>query len=133
MIKGMFSRVEQCTLAVTKFRKYSVMSGLITGPYFKQYFNEPTAFEIGAMVSILEVGAFGMGILAGGMSCLYLWSTPVTSIAAGRVGDVIGRKMTLFWGAVLFSVGGAIQTFTNGYHLMLLGRVISGFGVGLLS
>jgi hypothetical protein len=30
-------------------------------------------------------------------------------------------------------VGGAIQTFTNGYTVLVLGRLISGAGVGLLS
>ena len=41
--------------------------------------------------------------------------------------------MTLFCGAVLFTVGGAIQTFTVGYVVMVIGRVVAGFGVGLLS
>lgn len=58
---------------------------------------------------------------------------PVTSLAAGRVGDVIGRRGTLFMGAVIFTVGGAIQTFTVGFWTMVAGRVVSGFGVGLLS
>lgn len=57
----------------------------------------------------------------------------MTSIAAGRVGDTVGRKGTLFIGAVVFTVGGAIQTFTNGFASMIIGRVASGFGVGLLS
>jgi MFS family permease len=57
----------------------------------------------------------------------------VTSIAAGQVGDTLGRKGTLFIGAVVFTVGGAVQTFTNGFAVMIIGRVISGFGVGLLS
>lgn len=57
----------------------------------------------------------------------------VTSIAAGRVGDIIGRRGTLFIGGVVFTVGGAIQTFTIGFWTMVLGRIISGFGVGLLS
>lgn len=35
------------------------MSGLITGPDFKQFFNEPDAFQLGTMVAVLEVGAFG--------------------------------------------------------------------------
>jgi hypothetical protein len=35
------------------------MSGLITGPYFKSYFNNPDAVMLGTMVAILEVGAFG--------------------------------------------------------------------------
>ena len=49
------------------------------------------------------------------------------------MGDIIGRKGTLFAGAFIFTIGGAIQTFTTGFHVMIIGRVVSGFGVGLLS
>ena len=63
------------------------------------------------------------------MSLLFI----VTSVAAGRVGDVIGRRGTLFIGACVFTIGGAVQTFTTGFWSMVVGRVISGFGVGLLS
>ena len=56
-----------------------------------------------------------------------------TSVAAGRIGDVMGRKGTLFTGAVVFTIGGAVQTFALGYWSMVLGRIVSGFGVGLLS
>ncbi|KAI1793853.1 general substrate transporter [Ganoderma leucocontextum] len=92
-----------------------VMSGVITGPHFRKYFNEPGPVEVGTMVAVLEIGAF------------------VTSIAAGQVGDIIGRRGTLFSGAVVFVIGGAIQTFTPGFWVMVFGRIISGLGVGLLS
>ncbi|VDB99738.1 unnamed protein product [Peniophora sp. CBMAI 1063] len=92
-----------------------VMSGIITGPHFRSYFGEPGPVETGTMVAVLEVGAF------------------ITSLAAGKVGDIMGRRGTLFIGAVVFAIGGAIQTFTTGFVVMIIGRVISGFGVGLLS
>ncbi|OBZ78798.1 Sugar transporter STL1 [Grifola frondosa] len=92
-----------------------VMSGVITGPHFRKFFNNPGPIEVGTMVAVLEVGAFA------------------TSIAAGQVGDIIGRRGTLFSGALVFSLGGAIQTFTPGFWVMVVGRVISGLGVGLLS
>ncbi|KAI5831660.1 hypothetical protein K523DRAFT_269490 [Schizophyllum commune Tattone D] len=92
-----------------------VMSGVITGPHFISFFQQPTALETGSMVATLEIGAF------------------ITSVAAGRVGDVIGRKGTLFIGALVFTLGGAVQTFTTGFVVMVIGRIISGFGVGLLS
>ncbi|EKM79711.1 hypothetical protein AGABI1DRAFT_121016 [Agaricus bisporus var. burnettii JB137-S8] len=92
-----------------------VMSGIITGPHFNNFFARPNALQVGTMVAVLEIGAF------------------VTSIAAGRIGDIIGRKGTLFVGAVIFSIGGVIQTFTFGFWTMVLGRVVSGCGVGLLS
>ncbi|KAG6901503.1 hypothetical protein C0995_011053 [Termitomyces sp. Mi166 len=91
------------------------MSGIITGPHFISYFGAPGPIEIGTMVSVLEIGAF------------------VTSVAAGRVGDIIGRKGTLFLGSLVFTLGGTFQTFSAGFTSMVVGRIVSGFGVGLLS
>lgn len=91
-----------------------VMSGIITGPYFKSYFHNPTSYEIGTMVAILEIGAL------------------VTSLACGTLADVFGRKKVLLWGALTFTAGGAIQTFTKGFSSMVVGRIIAGFGVGAL-
>ncbi|KAG8724600.1 hypothetical protein FRC09_016743 [Ceratobasidium sp. 395] len=88
-----------------------IMSGAITDPQLKAYFKQSDIYQIGTMVAILEVGAF----------------------TAGRIADIIGRRRTLFGGAVVFVVGGVIQTFTNGFRMMVLGRIVSGFGVGMLS
>ncbi|CUS11497.1 unnamed protein product [Tuber aestivum] len=92
-----------------------VMSGIITGPYFKDYFNQPTRAQIGTMVAILEVGAF------------------VSSLIVGRVGDIIGRRKTILYGAIIFVTGGALQTFTTGMGSLIFGRIIAGVGVGALS
>ncbi|KAK6528678.1 hypothetical protein TWF694_003922 [Orbilia ellipsospora] len=92
-----------------------VMSGLLTGDNFKMFFNNPTAAQIGTMVAILEVGAF------------------FSSLLVGKIGDIIGRRKTIFYGAVIFVVGGAFQTFSTGMATMVVGRIIAGVGVGLLS
>ncbi|KAI9669209.1 MAG: hypothetical protein M1817_004704 [Caeruleum heppii] len=92
-----------------------VMSGIITGPYFMDYFNQPTRAEVGTMVAILEVGAF------------------VASLGVGRIGDIIGRRKTILYGSIIFFVGGGLQAFANGMPMMLLGRIIAGVGVGALS
>ena len=42
------------------------------GIYFKDYFNQPTAAELGTMVAILEIGAF------------------ISSLLVGRIGDLLG-------------------------------------------
>ena len=34
-----------------------VMSGIITGPHFRKYFNQPGSIETGTMVAVLEIGA----------------------------------------------------------------------------
>jgi len=67
------------------------------------------------MVAILEVGAF------------------VASLSVGRIGDVIGRRKTILYGALIFLVGGFLQTFANGMPMMMVGRIIAGLGVGALS
>lgn len=92
-----------------------VMSGIITGPHFKDYFNQPSRAEVGTMVAILEIGAF------------------ISSLVVGRVGDIIGRRKTILYGSMIFFVGGALQSFATGMPMMLLGRIIAGVGVGMLS
>ena len=92
-----------------------VMSGIITGSYFKQQFNDPSRAEIGTMVAILEIGAF------------------ISSLAIGRIGDWLGRRRTILCGSMVFFVGGALQTVSMSMPVMMLGRIIAGFGVGALS
>lgn len=67
------------------------------------------------MVAILEVGAF------------------ISSLCVGRIGDVIGRRKTILYGSIVFFVGGMLQTFATGMPMMMVGRMIAGFGVGALS
>ncbi|GFF43045.1 high-affinity glucose transporter [Aspergillus udagawae] len=92
-----------------------VMSGIITGWYFKDYFNQPSRAAIGTVVAILEVGAF------------------ISSLLVGRIGDLIGRRKTILYGSIVFSIGGAFQTFATGLPMMMLGRIVAGLGVGALS
>ncbi|MCJ1358596.1 MAG: hypothetical protein MMC33_008596, partial [Icmadophila ericetorum] len=92
-----------------------VMSGIITGGFFSDYFNQPTKAEIGTMVAILEVGAF------------------ISSLMVGRIGDMIGRRRTILYGSMIFFVGGSLQTVASGMPMMIVGRIIAGLGVGALS
>ncbi|KAJ4416831.1 Ribulose bisphosphate carboxylase large chain [Neurospora sp. IMI 360204] len=92
-----------------------VMSGIITGPYFKDYFNQPTSAQIGTMVAILEIGAL------------------ISSLMVGRIGDIIGRRKTILYGSCIFFVGGALQTIATDMAMMMTGRIIAGLGVGMLS
>ncbi|KAI9831249.1 MAG: hypothetical protein M1819_005177 [Sarea resinae] len=92
-----------------------VMSGIITGPYFKDFFNQPSRAQIGTMVAILEVGAL------------------ISSISIGKIGDMIGRRKTIMYGSIIFFVGGVLQTLATGMPMMYVGRIIAGLGVGALS
>lgn len=92
-----------------------VMSGIITGPYFIDYFGHPSKAAVGTMVAILEIGAF------------------ISSLIVGRLGDIIGRRKTILYGSCIFFVGGALQTLASTLAMMMLGRIIAGLGVGMLS
>lgn len=92
-----------------------VMSGIITGGFFKDYFGHPSNATLGTMVAILEVGAF------------------VSSLMVGRVGDIIGRRKTILYGSMIFFVGGGLQAAATSMAMMMLGRIVAGFGVGMLS
>lgn len=85
------------------------------GPFFRDYFHQPSRAEIGTMVAILEIGAF------------------ISSLLVGKIGDIIGRRRTILYGSMIFFVGGALQTFATGMPMMMLGRIIAGLGVGSLS
>lgn len=92
-----------------------VVSGIITGDYFKQHFDYPSPAQIGTMVAVLELGALA------------------SSLLVGHLGERWGRKRTITYGAIVFVVGGFVQTVANKLRTMICGRVVSGLGVGLLS
>ena len=85
------------------------------GEYFKEYFHDPTSAEIATMVAILEIGAL------------------ISSLLVGRIGDIIGRRKTILYGSCIFFVGGVLQTFAHSMGMMMIGRVLAGVGVGMLS
>ncbi|GCE98281.1 hypothetical protein ZYGM_004179 [Zygosaccharomyces mellis] len=92
-----------------------VMSGCLTGKYFRRHFHNPSRAAIGVMVSILEIGAL------------------VSSLLTSRLGEKLGRRRTIKYGSLVFIVGGLFQAFSGGIGYMIAGRLISGVGVGLLS
>jgi hypothetical protein len=46
------------------------MSGIITGPHFRKYFNSPNSLEVGTMVAVLEIGAFSTSEALGVFYCV---------------------------------------------------------------
>jgi MFS family permease len=86
-----------------------VIAGAIGSKSFKYEF-DPSSNETGAVVSVFTGGAFFGAFLA------------------GPCGDKLGRKMTILIGAVVFIVGGALQTAAQNLHYLYAGRAIAGLG-----
>ncbi|KAJ5205826.1 Major facilitator superfamily domain general substrate transporter [Penicillium cf. griseofulvum] len=66
------------------------------------------------------IGSFQLGALFGALSCTFL-------------GDRLGRRKTIFLGAILTIIGQLLQTAAYGLPQFIVGRVILGVGVGQLS
>lgn len=75
---------------------------------------KPTAAETGAVVSVFTGGAF------------------FGAFFAGPSGDYLGRKLTILIGAVIFILGGGLQTGAQSLSYLYAGRAIAGMGVGFL-
>lgn len=92
-----------------------VCSGILTFTTFQAYFYHPSATQIGLVISILEIGAM------------------ISSLLVSLILDRIGRKRTILLGTMVFIVGGSLQSFAPNLAVFGVGRVLSGFGVGVLS
>lgn len=92
-----------------------LMSSLLTNKYFQSYFNNPSPAAIGTMIAILEIGAL------------------FSSLVAGKIGDKIGRRKTIRYGAFIFVVGGALQTGAVSILNLSIGRLIGGVAIGFLT
>jgi MFS family permease len=96
---------------------YGYDLGVIAQVIASQSFNskfQPTGNETGAVVSVFTGGAFfGAGL-------------------GGPMGDNLGRRWTIFAGALVFCLGGSLQTGAQALSYLYAGRAIAGLGVGIL-
>jgi sugar porter (SP) family MFS transporter len=90
-----------------------VIASVVASDTFKEAFN-PNDDEIGLVVSMFTTGAF-FGAFGGGPS-----------------GDFLGRRWTITIGAIIFTLGGALQTGGQNLHFLWAGRFLAGLGVGFL-
>lgn len=92
------------------------MTDVIGSPHFLRYFNTTnTSSIIGAINSTFNGGAV-FGSLMGGFTM-----------------DRFGRKMTIQMGALICMVGAILQAAAVNLGMMLVGRIMAGWAVGLLS
>ncbi|KAI0842469.1 general substrate transporter [Hypoxylon sp. FL0890] len=91
-----------------------VIAGVVGSTSYAALF-KANAAQNGAVVSLFTGGAF------------------FGAMFAGPAGDVFGRRLTILLGALLFLLGGAIQTAAQTIDYLYGGRAIAGLGVGFLT
>ncbi|OLL26835.1 putative glucose transporter rco-3 [Neolecta irregularis DAH-3] len=108
------------------------ISGIIAMKYYQFQFGHRTDGQTGLpfdphssyalntadkslVVSILSAGTF------------------LGALFAAPMGDLVGRKLGLIFSCLIFCVGVALQTAATAVTAFAVGRVLAGFGVGLIS
>lgn len=74
-----------------------------------------TPYKQSLIVSILSAGTFFGALMAGDLA------------------DMMGRRTTIILGCIVFTVGVVLQTISAGLVLLVIGRLVAGFGVGFVS
>ncbi|KAI5310429.1 hypothetical protein KEM55_007208 [Ascosphaera atra] len=93
-----------------------VMSNVIASENFLEYFDtDPDSDIIGALNSTFSGGA------------------AIGALIAGELSDILGRKYTIQIGATIATVGAVLQFAAVKIVMLLVGRIISGFAIGVLS
>ncbi|KAJ1924836.1 hypothetical protein IWQ60_004945 [Tieghemiomyces parasiticus] len=92
-----------------------VISGVLDMDNFKTYYNFPDATMRGTIVAMLTLGCF------------------LGSLASGYLADRIGRKFSIVLGSAVFIVGAALQTAALNTAMLIVGRIVAGLGIGVLS
>ncbi|KAI9709509.1 MAG: hypothetical protein M1820_003269 [Bogoriella megaspora] len=103
------------------------ISGVLGMDFFKREFGKPVSTDVdpsgylyttpqkSLIVSILSAGTFFGALLGGEMS------------------DWFGRRITVIIGCIVYMVGIVLQVASTTVPVLVVGRVIGGFGVGIVS
>jgi sugar porter (SP) family MFS transporter len=91
------------------------MGGLTTSTTFLATFGNPNASLLGFMVSSYEVGAL--------FGALFQFA----------MGDKYGRRPNCIAGAIIVAVGAVLQCTTFSLAQFLVGRLVAGFGLGIMT
>ncbi|KAJ0348655.1 hypothetical protein COL154_012427 [Colletotrichum chrysophilum] len=92
-----------------------LMGGLVTAPAFNKTFDSPDPTMTGLIVAIYEIGCF--------LGC----------VATAFFGEKFGRRRTIGSGAAVMVVGAIVQAASFGRTQMIVGRIVSGIGMGIVN
>jgi sugar porter (SP) family MFS transporter len=98
-------------------------------------------YDSGIIGSVIAIPAFvadiGHGKLSdnatGGIVSAYTGGAIIGSLVVSFLADRFGRRIAIFVGSLFAALGGAVQGGANGISAMVIGRLIAGFAIGMLS
>ena len=97
------------------------------GPFLEKFF--PFVLQRMADEKQNQYCLFDSQSLTAFTSSLYIAGL-VSSLIAGRVTTTTGRKGSLIIGGFIFMIGTALNAFALNIWMLIIGRLLLGFGVG---
>ncbi|KAH9828424.1 Sugar transporter STL1 [Teratosphaeria destructans] len=100
-----------------------VMGGLLTLDSFLSVFPQIDTRNVSgashrATVEGISIGSHNLGCFLGAVTCIW-------------IGDLLGRKRTIFFGSAIMVVGATIQCASFSLGQLVAGRIITGLGNGM--
>ncbi|WQF89767.1 Putative major facilitator, sugar transporter, major facilitator superfamily [Colletotrichum destructivum] len=92
-----------------------LMGGLVNAPAFNSTFDSPDPTMTGLIVAIYEIGCF--------FGC----------VATAIFGEKYGRRKTIWAGCFVMVIGAVLQAAAYGRALLIVGRIVSGIGMGIVN
>ncbi|KAJ2219486.1 high affinity glucose transporter, partial [Coemansia sp. RSA 485] len=92
-----------------------IMSSILEMGQFNRYFDSPSPIARGIIVSSLTIGCF------------------LGALVSGPVADRYSRKTTIVLGALVCTIGSAIQFGSVSRVMLIAGRFVNGLAIGFLS
>lgn len=111
------------------------MSGVLGMPYFiTQYTGIQYDYEKGMPIGVAAIDFTLPSSTKSLMTSILSCGTFFGALVAGDISDFIGRRPSVIIGCAVFCIGCILQmASTNQVGLFVLGRLVSGFGVGFIS
>jgi MFS family permease len=69
----------------------------------------------------------------GGITAAMAGGSWLAALASGYITDIFGRKKAIMLGALIWIVGSIISAASQNIAMLIVGRVINGFAVGICS
>lgn len=104
------------------------ISGVMAMPYVIEHF-EPISKAFKGNDDVFILSSWKRSLITSILSA----GTFFGAIIAGDLADFIGRRTTIIAGCGIFTIGVVLQTASSGLALLVVGRLIAGFGVGFVS
>lgn len=104
------------------------ISGVMAMPYVIEHF-QPVSKEFKDNEDVFILSSWKKSLITSILSA----GTFFGAIIAGDLADFIGRRTTIIAGCGIFVIGVILQTISTGLALLVVGRLVAGFGVGFVS